>query len=107
MTETSKTTQETPMRNIKIAKVVFSIGMGRNIQDIDKAYILAERLTNKKPVKTLSTRKSKTFKISKGRAVGIKVTLRGNDKIDFLKRSQFCDAFWYVLEIIIIKINTP
>ncbi|MBW6451814.1 MAG: 50S ribosomal protein L5 [DPANN group archaeon] len=86
MAEKNKTTQENPMRDIKISKVVLNIGMGNNIQDIDKAYTLAERLTGKKPIKTVATRKAKTFKVSKGRILGVKVTLRGADKIEFLKK---------------------
>lgn len=78
--------KENPMKEIRITKVVLSMGMGRNLQNLDKAEILARRLTGMTPVKTVSTRKAKTFKVSRGRAIGIKVTLRGKNKLDFLKR---------------------
>jgi large subunit ribosomal protein L5 len=82
-------TNENPMKKIKIAKVVVNIGLGKNIKDIEKATTLIEKLTGTKSVKTLSTRKARTFGVGKNRTVGVKVTLRGKNKIDFIKKTIF------------------
>lgn len=82
-------TKENPMKTIRIAKVIVNIGLGKNIKDIEKATTLLERLTNHKPVKTTSSRKARTFGVGKNRTIGTKVTLRGKDKIELLKKLLF------------------
>ncbi len=77
---------ENPMIKIKIVKVILNIGVGESGDAIEKAYVLAERLTGHKPVRTTSTKKARTFKMSKGKNIGVKVTLRGDDKVKFLKK---------------------
>ncbi len=74
-----------PMREIQIEKVVLNAGCGGDLDKIEKAKILFERLTGKKPVITKS-RKRSTFGIAKGKPVGVKVTLRGKDAIEFFKK---------------------
>ncbi|MEA2004283.1 MAG: 50S ribosomal protein L5 [archaeon] len=76
----------TLMKDIKVSKVVLNIGLGKNVDRLDSAMILAERLTGCKPVKTLASRKAKTFKIGRGRVIGVKVTMRGSKSLDFLKK---------------------
>ncbi len=76
----------TLMKDIKVSKVVLNIGLGKNIDRLDSAMTLAERLTACKPVKTLASRKSKTFKIGRGRVIGVKVTMRGPESLAFLKK---------------------
>ncbi len=74
------------MRIIKISKVVLNIGLGKNVDRLDSAMMLAERLTGCKPVKTLATSRAKTFKVGRGRAIGVKVTMRGDKALELLKR---------------------
>jgi large subunit ribosomal protein L5 len=75
-----------PMREkIFVEKVVLNIGCGGNLEKIEKAKELLQRITGKKPVVTLS-RKRSTFGIAKGKPVGVKVTLRKRDAEEFLKK---------------------
>jgi large subunit ribosomal protein L5 len=75
-----------PMREkIFVEKVVLNIGCGGNLEKIEKAKELLQRITGKKPVVTLS-RKRSTFGIAKGKPVGVKVTLRKKDAEEFLKK---------------------
>jgi len=76
------------MREIKIEKVALNIGCGDNKDKIEKAAKLLEMLTNKKPLITKSKRRS-TFGVSKGKPIGVMVTLRGKDAEDFLKKALF------------------
>lgn len=72
------------MRAIEIEKVVINIGCGEGGEKLDKAKKLLESITGKKILVT-KTLKRTTFGAAKGRPVGCKVTLRGNDAKEFLK----------------------
>lgn len=63
------------MRQIKIEKVTINIGCGDDKQKIEKAQKLLEKLTETKPVLTISKKRS-TFGVTKGKPLGVKVTLR-------------------------------
>lgn len=76
---------ENPMRRIFVEKVVLNIGCGGDVQKIERAYKLLQKLTNRKPVITYS-RKRSTFGIPKGRPIGVKVTLRKKEAVEFLKK---------------------
>jgi large subunit ribosomal protein L5 len=75
-----------PMQNIRIEKITLNIGCGESGEKLDKAKKLLEVLTNKKIVIT-KTRKRTTFGMAKGRPIGCKVTLRGKDAEEFLKKA--------------------
>ena len=81
--------KENPMRTIRIAKIIVNIGLGKNIKDIDKATALIKLITKHKPVKTTSLRKARTFGVGKGRTIGTKVTIRGDDKSELLRKLLF------------------
>jgi large subunit ribosomal protein L5 len=72
------------MREIRIEKVVLNVGCAGDLQKIERAKKLLEYLTGKKPVVTLS-RKRSTFGIARGKPVGVKVTLRKKRAEEFLK----------------------
>ncbi len=75
------------MRRIELDKVTVNIGCGGDEDDIERAINLIRMLTNDKtPVVTLSKTRS-TFGVSTGNPVGVKLTLRGQDAMDFLKLS--------------------
>jgi len=75
-----------PMRRILIDKVVINIGCAGDLERIEKAKKLLEMITGRKPCVTKSKKRS-TFGIAKGKPVGVKVTLRGKEATDFLKRA--------------------
>jgi len=75
-----------PMQNIKIEKITLNIGCGEAGEKLEKAKKLLETLTNKKIVIT-TTHKRTTFGSAKGRPIGCKVTLRGVNAEEFLKKA--------------------
>ncbi len=75
-----------PMRAIRIEKITVNIGVGEPGEKLEKAKKLLESLLNKKIILT-RTRKRTTFGTPKGRTIGVKVTLRGKDAEEFLKRA--------------------
>ena len=85
MTEkTKKSKTENPMRNIFIEKIVLSAGaVGDNLA---KAKKLLEITTNKKPQVIASTKRIPDFGVRPGLEVGTRVTLRGKNAVDLLKR---------------------
>lgn len=76
---------ENPMRDISIEKLVVNIGVGEPGERLEHAKTILERLTEKKPVYR-KTRKRTTFNVSKGRNIGVVVTLRDADATNMLKR---------------------
>ncbi|MCD6483350.1 MAG: 50S ribosomal protein L5 [Candidatus Aenigmarchaeota archaeon] len=76
-----------PMRKkIFVEKVVINIGCAGDREKIERALKLINKITGRKPVVTKS-RKRSTFGIARGRPVGVKVTLRGRDAVEFLKKA--------------------
>jgi large subunit ribosomal protein L5 len=73
-----------PMRGIKIEKVTLNVGCGEDAQKIERAKKLLEMLAGRKPVVTVSKRRS-TFGMPKGKPIGAMVTLRGKKAGDVLK----------------------
>jgi len=85
MAEKQKRSKNNPMREVKLEKVVINIGCGGDTDAIDRAKKLVEMLTDgRKPVVTLSKSRS-TFGVAKHNPVGVKVTLRGKQAMEFLK----------------------
>jgi large subunit ribosomal protein L5 len=75
-----------PMQNIRIEKITLNIGCGESGEKLEKAKKLLEVLTNKKIVIT-TTHKRTTFGMAEGRPIGCKVTLRGKNAEEFLKKA--------------------
>ncbi|HLH86006.1 MAG TPA: 50S ribosomal protein L5 [Thermoplasmataceae archaeon] len=80
---------ENEMAKIVLDKVVVNIGVGAAGDRLNKAGRVLEMLTNHKPVFTTAKRTVRDFNIRKGLQIGAKVTLRGDDAVDFLKRAFF------------------
>jgi large subunit ribosomal protein L5 len=75
---------ENKMREIKLDKVVLNIGgVG---EKLEKGEILLKTVSGKKPVKVQATRRIPTWNVRPGLEVGIKVTLRGEDALNILKK---------------------
>jgi large subunit ribosomal protein L5 len=77
------------MENPRIDKVTVNIGVGESGERLGKAEKLVAKLTNKKPVRTVSKHKIPTWNIRKGEPIGCKVTLRGKDAVEILKRTLY------------------
>ncbi len=74
------------MRTPKIGKVVVNIAVGNSGEKLGKAETLLERLTGRKPVRTVSKHKIPSWNLKRGEPIGCKVTLRYKDAEEFLKR---------------------
>jgi len=74
------------MREIKIDKVTLNIGCGDDKVKIEKAKKLLEMLTGRKPVITISKKRS-TFGVAKGKPLGAMVTLRKQEALEFLRKA--------------------
>lgn len=79
--------QLNPMKRIKIEKVTVNIGVGEAGERLSKAYQLLQELTGAKPVYTIARKTIKEFNIRRGQPIGVKVTLRGEKAMEFLKRA--------------------
>ena len=72
------------MRNIKLEKVILNIGgVG---EKLDKGVILLETISGKKAVKVKATKRIPTWQVRPGLEVGTKVTLRGKNALEIVKK---------------------
>jgi large subunit ribosomal protein L5 len=73
----------------RVEKVVLNIGLGEaleNAKALDAAVEDLTKITGQKPVVTISRKNIANFKLREGRAIGSKVTLRGERMWSFLDR---------------------
>jgi large subunit ribosomal protein L5 len=95
----SKTEQETeekedklkeiwdnPMKRPFLEKVVLNIGVGTGGEELERAVTVLREISGKEPVKTLAKVNVKEFNIRKGRPIGTKVTVRGEEAEKLLRR---------------------
>jgi len=78
-----------PMQVPRLVKVVLNMGMGEaiaNAKALDHAVGELELITGQRPVITKAKKSIATFKLREGRAIGVKVTLRGDRMWQFLDR---------------------
>lgn len=74
------------MLAIRVEKVTLNIGCGDDKDKIERAQKLLEMLTQRKVVITKSKRRS-TFGVTKGKPIGVMVTLRKKEAVEFLKKA--------------------
>ena len=74
------------MQEIKIEKVTLNIGVGESGDKLDKAVLLLGEITNSKPVKTKTMKRIPGWDIRPKLNIGTKVTLRGKQAEELLKR---------------------
>jgi large subunit ribosomal protein L5 len=79
----------TPMRVPRVTKVVLNIGVGEaldNAKALDAAVEDLRKITGQQPVITKARKSIATFKLREGRAIGVKVDLRGERMWSLLDR---------------------
>jgi len=79
--------KESPMREIRLFKVVVNIGVGEAGERLQKAEQVLEMVTGHKPVRTISKTTNRDLGIRAGMPIGCKVTLRGKDAEEFVKKA--------------------
>jgi len=80
---------KSPMRVPHLKKIAINQGVGDAVADrkiIDNALSEMSIITGQKPVATLAKKDISNFKIRKGVAVGVRVTLRSDRMFEFLDR---------------------
>jgi large subunit ribosomal protein L5 len=75
------------MREVRIEKVVINIGVGAAGEKLVKAQKVIDLVTKRKSVQTLSKRTIRDWGIRKNMPIGAKVTIRGKDAEDFIKKA--------------------
>jgi len=79
--------EENSMQKIMVEKVTVNMGVGPNQDDMKAAQKIIEKITGKKAVQTKCKIKQPKWNIRPGLPIGLKVTLRGKDAEEFLKRA--------------------
>jgi len=82
-----------PMKELQLEKLVIHICTGETGPKLDKAKVILDLLTHKKPVETVSKIKLPKWGLRPGLPIGVKVTLRNKDADDFLKRALDAKSF--------------
>ncbi len=75
------------MRDLHVEKVVVNIGVGEAGERLAKAEKVLEMVTKQKPVETLSKTVNRDLGIRQGMPLGCKVTLRGEEAVEFVKQA--------------------
>ncbi len=75
-----------PMKKPYLEKVVLNIGVGSGGEELEKAATVLETITGQKAIKTLSKTNIKEFNLRKGRPIGTKVTIRGQNAEKLIKK---------------------
>ncbi len=83
----------TDMSEVAIEKVVLNIGVGQAGDRLSRASRVLEMLTSHKPLTTTSNKTIRDFNIRKGLQIGVKVTLRKKDALDFLERAFYAKDY--------------
>jgi len=89
LTKYQKEWKDVPMRAIRLEKVVLNFAIGKSGPELERARVLAENLTNRKAVDSIAHEGVRGFGIRKGEPIGVHVTMRGEEGIEFMKR-----IFW-------------
>ena len=77
---------ENVMRKIVIDSITLNIGSGIIGEDADKAVALLNKISNAHAIKTFAKKRIPTWKIRPGLPVGARVTIRGKQAVELLKR---------------------
>lgn len=74
------------MNEVLVEKVVVNMGVGADPEKMKRAIQIIEQITGKKPTKTHGTKRIPDWGVRPGVELGLKVTLRKEDAINFLKK---------------------
>ena len=75
-----------PIKKPYLEKLVLNIGVGTGGEELERAVMVLKDISGKEPQKMLSKKNIKEFNLRKGRPIGAKVTIRGEEAEKLLKR---------------------
>jgi len=78
-----------PMQVPRVERIVINVGMGEAVQNVkllESAATELELISGQKPVLTRAKKAIAGFKLRQGLPIGAKVTLRGNQMMEFMDR---------------------
>ena len=78
---------DNPMRVPRIEKVVVNIGVGEGGEKLQKAEKVMEMVTGVKPARTVSKGANREWNLREGTPIGVRVTLRGEEAVEFVKKA--------------------
>ncbi len=79
-------TMESPMRRIKVGKVVVNIGVGKSGEAVERARKVLEQITGQKPNTRKAKKSVREFGTHRGEPIGLVVTKRGEGTGDLITR---------------------
>jgi len=82
-----------PMKAISLEKIIVHICTGETGPKLDKAKSILDMLTHRKPVETMAKIKLPKWGLRPGLPIGTKVTLRGKEAEEFLKKTLEAKSF--------------
>lgn len=74
------------MKEVLIEKVIINIGVGAEPEKMKRAEQIIKQITGKKPTKTQGKARIPDWGVRPGLDLGLKVTLRKQEAMDFLKK---------------------
>ncbi len=77
------------MKEIRLDKAVINIGVGEAGERLLKAEKVLQMVTGMKPVRTVAKTTNRDLGIRKGMQIGCKVTIRGVDAMEFVKKALY------------------
>jgi len=77
------------MKEVRLEKAVVNIGVGEAGERLLKAEKVLKMVTGKKPVRTVAKTTNRDFGIREGMQIGCKVTLRGDEAMEFVKKALY------------------
>ncbi|MDD3159693.1 MAG: 50S ribosomal protein L5 [Candidatus ainarchaeum sp.] len=77
------------MNDVLIEKVVVSMGVGPEPERMKRAVQIIESITGRKAIKTFSEKRIPLWGVRPGVPLGLKITLRKQPAMDFLKRCLY------------------
>jgi large subunit ribosomal protein L5 len=75
------------MQKISIEKLVVNMGIGSDAEKMKRGEKIIELITERKPVKTFGAKRIPDWGVRPGVPLGLKVTLRNEKAIEFLKEA--------------------
>lgn len=80
------TTQENPMRQIRLEKIILNMGVGRSGDAIEIAKRALDSISGKKSCSRDAKATQRDWGVRKGEPIGVAVTVRGDDAKQLLTR---------------------